>query len=67
MKVRMRYVQPRDSVYSGNEQVRAEIQCYLEALASYPERFAEDPDITFKKHLFSLVEPVSRSPRQRNQ
>ena len=63
----MRHVQPRDSVYSGNEQVRAEIQCYLQALASYPDRFAEDPDITFKKHLFTLVAPVQGSPRRRNQ
>ena len=50
----MRHVQPRESFYD-NEQVRVEIQRYLQALASYPDRFAQDPDISFKKHLYSVV------------
>ena len=66
MKVRMRHVQPRESLYSGNEQVQAEIQRYLQALASYPDRFAQDPDISFKKHLYSLVAGNQSSRRRRN-
>jgi hypothetical protein len=62
----MRHVQPRESVYACNEQVRAEIQRYLQALASYPGRFAQDPDITFKKHLYSLVAATQTRPRRRN-
>jgi hypothetical protein len=61
----MRHVQPRESFYSGNEQVRIEIQRYLQALASYPHRFAQDPDISFKKHLYSLVAADQPSPRRR--
>ena len=55
MKARMRYLQPRKSGSSGNEQVRDEIARYLLAVASYPQRFAEDPDTTFEQHLCSLV------------
>ena len=62
----MRHVQPRESFYSCNEQVRVEIQRYLQALASYPDRFARDPDISFKKYLRSLVAARQSSPRRRN-
>jgi hypothetical protein len=55
MKGRMRHVQPRESFYARDERVRVEIQRYLQALASYPDRFAQDPDISFKKHLYSVV------------
>lgn len=64
MKARMRHVQPRESFC--NEQVRVEIERYLQALASYPARFSRDPDITFKKHLHSLVGAGQTSPRRRN-
>jgi hypothetical protein len=40
---------------SGNEQVRAEIQSFLRALASYPDRFAADPRVTFDEYRLSLV------------
>jgi len=63
----MHHVQPRESFYWDNAQVRVEIQHYLQALASYPDRFARNPDITFKKHLYSLVAAARRTPaRQRN-
>jgi hypothetical protein len=42
---------------SGNEQVRAEIQTFLLALASYADRVARDPEITFEQHRVSLMEP----------
>jgi hypothetical protein len=40
---------------SGNEQVRVEIQTFLAALNSYPERFAVNPGITFEEHCTSLM------------
>jgi hypothetical protein len=32
-----------------------EIKSFLSALVSYPERFAQEPDLSFEKHLFQLV------------
>lgn len=40
---------------SGNEQVRVEIQTFLLALASYADRVAHDPKITFEEHHVSLM------------
>jgi len=44
---------------SGNEQVRVEIQTFLAALTSYPDRFAVNPGITFEEHRISLMSPGS--------
>lgn len=65
MKSRMRHVQPRESFYTRDERVRFEIQRYLQALASYPDRFAQDPDISFKKHLYSVV-AAGQAPGRRH-
>jgi len=64
---------------SDNKKVEAEIQSFLEALASYPERFARDPRVTFEQHLANatvapsalasspVVEPVlTRDKRARS-
>jgi hypothetical protein len=40
---------------SSNDQVRAEIETFLQALASYPDRFAADPRVTFDEYRLSLV------------
>jgi hypothetical protein len=40
---------------SGNDQVRVEIETFLKALASYPDRFARDPRVTFDEYRLSLV------------
>jgi len=37
-----------------NERVRNEINIFLKAMASYPEHFAADPQITFEEHCASL-------------
>ena len=66
MKARMRHVQPRESVYPGNEQVRVEIQNFLLAIASYPDRFAQDPDISFEQHFGSLAAAGKTDPRRQN-
>lgn len=33
-------------------QVRREIEDFLNALSSYPDRFARDPYLSFEEHLF---------------
>lgn len=40
---------------SDNRKVEAEMQLFLEALASYPEQFAADPRLTFEEHRSSLA------------
>jgi hypothetical protein len=40
-----------------NETVRAEMQAFLAALASYPDRFAANPRISFEQHCGSLMPP----------
>lgn len=40
-----------------NEIVRAEMQTFVLALISYPERFAANPRISFDQHLISLTVP----------
>jgi hypothetical protein len=45
----------------NNEQVLEEIETFLRALESYPDRFALDPTVTFEQHRSNLI-PVA-SPR----
>ena len=49
---------------SGNEQVRAEIQTFLQALTSYADRVARDPKVTFEEHRVSLMETASGAGSQ---
>lgn len=35
---------------SSNEQVRKEMEAFLEAIQSYPARFAANPGLTFEEH-----------------
>ncbi len=48
--------------------VRREIENFLRALSSYPERFARDPYLSFEQHLFSIAagEHLSSAARNRN-
>jgi hypothetical protein len=46
---------------SGNEQVRAEMRIFLQALASYADRAAADPKVSFEEHYVSLMPPTSGS------
>jgi hypothetical protein len=55
MKSARRQEQAAASRLSGNEQVRREMQCFLLALQSYPERFLKDPGISFEQHCSELV------------
>jgi hypothetical protein len=54
MKATARIVDPRESSRPANRQARREIQSFLRALGSYPERFSRDPDVTFEQHLSGL-------------
>ena len=54
-----------DNPLSNDEQVRIEIQTFLLALDSYPDRFSKDPNITFEKHCRNLV-PASKNNLSRS-
>jgi hypothetical protein len=63
--------QPRETVEASivepcNEQVLMEVQSFLQALASYPDRFAKEPKISFEQHLGSLVAASQSEFRRRN-
>lgn len=45
---------------SGNEEAQLEIQKFLEALNSYPARFARNPGVSFAQH-HSALTPVKRN------
>ena len=45
----------RETAMSINQQVLTEIQIFLKALDSYPDRFARDPQITFEQHHCGLI------------
>ena len=48
-------VVPSLSDAAHEQQVQEEIETFLNALSSYPERFARDPYVSFEQHLFSIV------------
>ena len=50
----------RSDRVSGNEEAHQEIQNFLKALDSYPERFARNPGVSFAEHHRALA-PVKRS------
>ena len=37
------------------QEVQQEIETFLTALSSYPDRFARNPCLSFEQHLFSLA------------
>ena len=38
-----------------DREVRQEIEIFLNALSSYPDRFARDPYVSFEEHLFIVT------------
>jgi hypothetical protein len=50
---------------SGNEDVRKEIECFLRALHSYPERFAQNPSLSFEQHRSALIRSGKTEHRRR--
>jgi hypothetical protein len=43
---------------TGEHQAQQEIDSFLRALRSYPERFAQEPYLSFQQHLSSFVTAV---------
>ena len=66
MKAKMQPVSVGDNQLSGNEQVRIEMQIFLHALNSYPERFARNPRISFEEYCGGLVQSAKTEPRPRS-
>jgi len=44
--------------YSRQHEVQQEIDRFLRALRSYPDRFAREPYLSFQQHLSSIVTAV---------
>jgi hypothetical protein len=63
--MKARLIREGENHMSSNEQVRREIQIFLQALDSYPDRFAREPKITFEEHRSSLTEAGRNSRRRR--
>lgn len=66
MKAKMRQLRVGEIPVSSNEQVLVEIQSFLQALDSYPERFAQQPGISFEEHRCCLAQAVETQPRRDN-
>lgn len=64
-EVRDGAVRMEDQQPSGNDQVRKEIRNFLLAVESYPDRFAQDPGVTFEEHHGGLVRATSTASRRR--
>jgi hypothetical protein len=47
---------------ADNEIVRLEMRAFLEALGSYPERFAANPGLTFEEHRATLTAQARAAP-----
>lgn len=39
---------------SREQEVKQEIENFLHALSSYPDRFAREPRLSFREHLFDI-------------
>jgi hypothetical protein len=57
MKFKMRHhLQSRASLARRNQRVSKEIQKFLSAVDSYPEHFAQEPGLSFRRYLASQFE-----------
>ncbi len=65
MKSKMRQMMGDDQV-SSNEKVRIEIQGFLRALNSYPDRFKRNPGVSFAEHCSDLIPPVESDGTREN-
>jgi hypothetical protein len=62
MKSKIVRVPAGENQVSANEKVRYEMQSFLRAVNSYPDRFARDPKITFEKYCGSLMQSTKSEP-----
>ena len=49
---------------SSNEQVLAEMQVFLQALTSYPDQFAANPEISFDEHCGKIMQVAQGMSRR---
>jgi hypothetical protein len=66
MKSKIVRIPAGDDQVSANEQVRYEMQSFLRAVNTYPDRFARDPKISFEKYCGSLMQSTKTEPRRGN-
>jgi hypothetical protein len=66
MKARIRRIREGKKYMSRDEQVRSEIQSFLQALDSYPKRFLQEPKISFEEHRRSIGEVKVRTDVDEN-
>jgi hypothetical protein len=57
------YIQPRENASSRNDRTQQEIQNFLLAVRSYPDRAAKDPGLTFRQHLRTFLAITDDRPR----
>jgi len=57
MKTKKSRQRLRAPANSQQPNVHQEIDNFLRALRSYPDRFAREPDLSFQQHLSSIVAP----------
>lgn len=52
---------------AGEKRSQGEIETYLKALSSYPDRVARDPQLSFEQHLCSFIyaQPVRMGAERR--
>jgi hypothetical protein len=60
------YIQPRENASSRNDQTQQEIQNFLLAVRSYPDRAAKDPGLTFRQHLCTFLAITDDRPPRRS-
>ena len=65
MKAKMHPVLVREDQLSDNEHVRREMRIFLQALDSYPERFARNPGVSFEEYCSGLAQQAKPEPRSR--
>jgi len=66
MKGRVNHVQPREDATPTNERARLEIDNFLRALGSYPDRFAKEPDLSFEQHLCRFLTTTQLANQHRS-
>ncbi len=57
------HVQPRESAQRRNQQASEEIQKFLWAVDSYPDRVAKEPGLSFHRHLANFFPVRYDRPR----
>lgn len=49
-------IQPREILVLRKRQAQAEIRNFLQAVDTYPDRAADEPGVSFRKHLYTVLQ-----------